>query len=95
MNEGLLRFVRRSQARSVITALIIYGMVVPIALLDLSLSIYQAVCFRGYGIARVRREAYTVIDHQHLGYLNAIEKLNCVYCGYANGVSAYARAQQY
>jgi N-glycosylase/DNA lyase len=23
--------------------------------------------------------------------LNAIEKLNCVYCGYANGVLAYAR----
>lgn len=26
-----------------------------------------------------------------LSYLNAIEKLNCVYCGYGNGVIAYGR----
>jgi hypothetical protein len=26
-----------------------------------------------------------------LSYLNALEKLNCVYCGYANGTLAYAR----
>ena len=32
-----------------------------------------------------------VIDRHHLAYLNAIEKLNCVYCGYANGVFAYVR----
>jgi hypothetical protein len=32
-----------------------------------------------------------VIDRHRLGYLNAIEKLNCVYCGSANGVFAYVR----
>jgi hypothetical protein len=32
-----------------------------------------------------------VIDRQHLAYLNPLEKLNCVYCGYANGVIALAR----
>ena len=32
-----------------------------------------------------------MIDRQHLAYLNSIEKLNCVYCGYANGVFAYTR----
>ena len=26
-----------------------------------------------------------------MAYLNGIEKLNCAYCGYANGVIAYAR----
>jgi hypothetical protein len=31
------------------------------------------------------------IDRQRLGHLNAIEKLNCIYCGYANGVIAFAR----
>jgi hypothetical protein len=66
-------------------------MFVPIALLDLWISVYQAICFRAFGIARVRRSAYIVIDRQHLAYLNAIEKLNCVYCGYANGVFAYVR----
>jgi hypothetical protein len=39
----------------------------------------------------VRRSTYIVIDRQNLAYLNAIEKANCVYCGYANGVFAYVR----
>jgi hypothetical protein len=29
-------------------------------------------------IARVRRSQYVVIDRQHLAYLNAIERLNCM-----------------
>jgi hypothetical protein len=58
-------------------------LVVPIALLDAWISLYQTICFRAYGIACVRRFNYVVIDRQHLAYLNAIEKLNCVYCGYA------------
>ena len=37
------------------------------------------------------RGQYIVIDRHRLKYLNAIEKLNCVYCGYGNGVIAYAR----
>jgi hypothetical protein len=32
-----------------------------------------------------------VIDRHSLSYLNSIEKLNCIYCGYAGGVFAYAR----
>ena len=53
-----------------------------------------------YGIARVRRSDYVVMDRHHLAYLNAIEKINCEYCGYANGVFAYvreiaARTEQY
>ena len=39
----------------------------------------------------MRRSSYVVIDRHHLRYLNSIEKLNCVYCGYASGVFAYAR----
>jgi hypothetical protein len=53
--------------------------------------IYQSVCFRAYGIARVKRSSYIVFDRQHLAYLNGIEKLNCLYCGYANGVFAFVR----
>ena len=41
-----------------------------------------------------------IIDRQHLAYLNAIEKFNCLYCSYANGVIEYireiaARTEQY
>jgi len=64
---------------------------VPVAMLDAWVSLYQLVCFRAYGIARVRRGDYIVFDREHLAYLNGIEKLNCMYCSYANGVFAYTR----
>ena len=91
LKQRVPSFLRESQPLNALTAPMIYSLVVPIALLDLWLSVYQAVCFRMYGIARVRRSAYVVIDRHHLAYLNGIEKLNCVYCSYANGVFAYAR----
>ena len=91
VKQSIPRFLRESSIPTLLTAPLIYLMVVPIAFLDVWITIYQAICFRVYGIARVRRSAYVVIDRQHLAYLNAIEKLNCVYCGYANGVFAYVR----
>ena len=81
----------QSSIPNALTAPLIFSMIVPIALLDLWITIYQRICFPIYGIARVHRSAYIVIDRQHLAYLNGIEKLNCVYCGYANGVFAYVR----
>jgi hypothetical protein len=91
LKQSIPRFLRESSVRNLLTAPLIYSIVIPIALLDAWISLYQAICFRAYGIARVRRSRYIVIDRQHLAYLNAIEKLNCVYCGYANGVIAYVR----
>ena len=91
LKKSIPRFLRESSIPNLLTAPLIYSMIVPIALLDLWITVYQSVCFRIYGIARVRRSVYIVIDRQHLAYLNAIEKLNCVYCGYANGVIAYVR----
>ena len=88
---GLWRYLRETPLLNFVVATIIYGMVIPFALLDLSLSVYQWICFTAWGIARVPRRQYIVIDRHRLGYLNAIEKLNCVYCGYGNGVIAYAR----
>jgi len=76
---------------TLVTMPLIYGMVVPLALLDLSVSLYQLGCFTAWGIARVSRRDYVVIDRHRLGYLNPIQKLNCVFCGYGNGVIAYAR----
>jgi hypothetical protein len=31
------------------------------------------------------------MDHQHLAYLNLIEKIDCMYCSYAVGMLGYAR----
>ncbi len=88
---GVWRYLRQADLLTVLTAPIIYGMVIPIAMVDLTFSFYQHVCFRVYRIPRVRRRDHIVIDRHHLAYLNVIEKLNCVYCGYGNGVMSYAR----
>ncbi len=91
LRKGLLRFWRDSGLLNFITSPVIYALVVPLMLLDLSLSFFQWVCFPIYGIKRVPRAEFIVIDRHHLAYLNWVEKLNCVYCGYANGVIAYGR----
>ncbi|TAN65892.1 MAG: hypothetical protein EPN20_07420 [Magnetospirillum sp.] len=88
---GLWRQIRQSPLPIILVSPIIYSLIVPVALLDLFLALYQSVCFRAYGIKRVPRADFIVIDRHHLAYLNPLEKLNCVYCGYANGVIAYAR----
>lgn len=83
-----------------LSAPVLYSLIAPLAALDLSASIYQHICFRVYHIPRVRRSNYILIDRQYLAYLNAIEKFNCIYCSYANGVIEYireiaARTEQY
>jgi hypothetical protein len=91
LKQRLPAFLRESNLRTVATAPVIYSLIAPVALLDLWVTLYQAVCFRAYGIPRVRRSAYIVIDRHALAYLNGVEKFNCAFCGYANGVFAYVR----
>lgn len=79
---------------------IIWSCLIPALFMDLVVSIYHSSCFRIYGIPRVKRSDYIVIDHQSLAYLNWIEKLNCIYCSYFNGLIAWtqeigARSEQY
>lgn len=88
---SLARYVLRARPLVVLTAVFIYVLIVPLVLLDLFFSLYQAVCFPAYGITKVRRGAYFLFDRRYLAYLNALEKLNCAYCTYANGVLAYTR----
>lgn len=89
MRVRLLTFLRRTRPMTVITAPVIYSLIVPFVLLDLCVTIYQRICFPVYGIERVRRADFIRIDRHHLAYLNALQKLNCVYCGYCNGLIGY------
>ena len=87
----LLEFLKATRPLVVLTAPVIYALIVPFALLDLFVWVYQAVCFPVYGIPKVPRRAHIRIDRHKLAYLNALQKLNCVYCGYCNGVIAHVR----
>lgn len=83
-----------------LTSPIIYSLIVPFALADLWVSLYQAICFPVYRMRPVERAAFFRLDRAKLPYLNAIEKINCLYCSYINGVIGYvrevaARTEQY
>ena len=100
LKRGLLRWIVTDRPQNFLTGPVIYSMFVPMVVLDLFVSIYQALCFPVYGIRKVRRGDYIVIDRQQLGYLNWFEKFHCTYCAYANGLVAYAseitaRTEQY
>lgn len=61
-------------------------------ILDILSELYHRVCFPIYGIAKVKRSEYIqIIDRNKLPYLNFFEKIGCMYCGYANGLSAYLK----
>jgi len=89
--QGLLKWILDSRPANLLSAPFIYGMIIPFVFFDICISLYQAVCFPLYRINRVKRCNYIIIDRHHLQYLNSIERLHCMYCGYVNGLLAYAR----
>lgn len=97
---GLFRFLLRTRLLVALTAPIIYAGWIPFLLMDVFISLYQTICFPIYRIPRVRRADYLIFDREDLPYLNIIEKFNCFYCAYGNGIAAYtrevaARTEQY
>jgi hypothetical protein len=91
LRTRLHRYVLGARALVLITAPLIYMVAVPLLLLDVFASLYQAACFPVYGIDKVRRSDHFVFDRAQLGYLNLFERINCAYCSYANGLIAYVR----
>jgi hypothetical protein len=91
LKQTLASYVAEARPMVVLTAPVIYSVIIPLVLLDLFVTLYQAICFPVYRVEKVRRADYISIDRRHLAYLNGLEKLNCVYCGYGNGLLAYAR----
>ena len=87
----LMAFLKKTRPLVVLTAPFIYAVIIPFVLLDLFVSVYQAICFPVYGIQKVRRRDHIVFDRQYLAYLNALQKFNCLYCAYGNGVISFAR----
>jgi hypothetical protein len=99
-SSSLFRYIVGAPLLTILSAPVIYAMILPTLLLDLCLFVYQAICFPVYGIPKVRRREHIVLDRHYLKYLNLIERLNCDYCSYFNGLSSYAaeiaaRTEQY
>jgi len=100
LKTGFFRWLVTYRPQNLVTGPLIYGMVLPLLMLDACVSFYQWACFPIYGIRKVKRSDYLVFDRRHLGYLNFIEKFHCTYSEYGNGLMAYmseilARTEQY
>ena len=97
---SLVRYLQQTPILYITTAPIIYSVLIPALMLDLFVLVYQQINFRVYKIPLVQRSDYIVFDRQYLAYLNIIEKINCLYCSYFNGLMAYvgevaARTEQF
>ncbi len=90
INVFSYKFLTRAKLSYLITMPFILMMVIPTVLLDICVTVYQAVNFTAYNIPKVKRSDYVVIDRHSLHYLNFMEKFFCLYCGYVNGVMQYA-----
>jgi len=90
--KNLLAWFRDIPLLHLLASPLVYAMVIPAILFDIILFIYQQVIFRIFKFKFIERSDYIRFDRQYLGYLNLIEKLNCMYCSYFNGLMQYAAA---
>lgn len=81
---------REIPLQQLLSAPVVYMMIIPAVVLDIMLFVYHNVVSRVFKIKFRKRSDYVVFDRQYLGYLNVVEKLNCLYCAYFNGVMQYA-----
>jgi len=71
---------------------IMYGMIIPIIIMDLSTRVYQLVYFNAANIPLIPSSDYISFDRWDLTKLSLIQKINCQYCSYANGIAAWTKA---
>jgi hypothetical protein len=90
LKTGLFSYLLHSRILAYLTAPIIYSGIVPFFLLDVFLTVFQWICFPVYGVPKVKRGDYIFFDRGNLKYLNLLERLNCAFCSYGNGLFAYA-----
>ncbi len=79
----------RKLLKHIIITPITWACIIPLIITDICIEIYHRICFPLCGMPYVKRSKYIKIDRHKLKYLNPLQKLNCTYCGYANGVIQY------
>jgi hypothetical protein len=75
-----------------VSTVVITSMVFPLLIVDVCCSVYHAVYFRLKGIPLIPRGRYIVLDRGRLRGLNWVQRWNCAYCDYANGLIEWTKA---
>ncbi|GAB4141749.1 MAG: hypothetical protein Fur0024_4040 [Patescibacteria group bacterium] len=77
--------------KHILSAPIIWSVIIPIVIADIWVEIYHRICFPLYGIPLIKRSEYIRIDRYKLSKLSFMERLNCVYCQYVNNWINYVQ----
>lgn len=86
-----IKYLSSFSVSTVFTIPLIWSMMIPVLLADIFVTVYQNICFPIYKIPKVKRKDYVIMDRYNLFYLDKVERINCWYCEYFNGVIAYTR----
>ena len=76
----------------ILLALVTYAALVIFVAMDIYAWIFQNTYFKAHGIPTIDRNDYVRVDRHKLLKLTTTQKINCLYCGYANSVVAYFKA---
>ena len=69
---------------------LLWTLIIPLIITDIWIEIYHRILFPLYRLPYIKRCDYIqVMDRARLPYLNIVQKINCMYCGYANGIVRY------
>lgn len=69
-----------------------YACFLPLVFLDVFIWQFQNIYFRTAEIPLIKRKKYVILDRFRLGRLSIWQRINCLYCEYANGVVGYTKA---
>lgn len=86
-----IKYLSSFSVLTIFTIPFIWSMMIPALMVDIFVTIYQSICFPIYKIPKVKRKDYVIMDRYNLFYLDKVERINCWYCEYFNGVIAYTR----
>ncbi len=76
--------------KNIIVIPLISTVIIPLVIMDIWIEIYHRICFPLCKMPYIKRRNYIKItDRAKLQYLNWLQKIYCMYCGYGNGVIRY------
>jgi len=70
--KHLFNYIIDEKLKNILSIPFMWMCIIPVALMDITISLYQEICFPIYGIPKVKRQDYIVFDRQYLNYLNII-----------------------
>jgi len=87
-----IRLIGAGFVMEVVGAISTYLCIIPLVLTDIFLWQFQNIYFRIKEIPLIDRKKYVILDRYMLGKLTFWQRLNCLYCEYANGVVGFSKA---